>query len=293
MRTRALLLFSLALVACTSDDSVASAPDASGPNEAGPNGDANVGPNDASTNDVDAAPIDAGVSAYAAAVLADSPVAYWRFGESSGTKAKNWAATGSAYDLTLSAGFPAADVGRPGLIASDQADKAIFLSGTTNASVPLGTSTEKLKAGTTFTIEAWVRMTSAAAGASNTIMGTKSPTATDGFWFTIAGNGKFGIGCPSIGFFSGTTLIVPFDDLPHHVAVAWEGAGSSATFYLDGVTEVVTGQPNVNIKYSTPTVTVGSWPPNGINFIGVLDEVAFYDSALSVNRLDAHRAAVQ
>src|SRR5205085_2522101 len=161
--------------------------------------------------------------------LADSPVAFWRLNETSGTTAKNWASTGPAYDLTLSAGFPPGDLGKPSLIASDPSNKALFLNGTTSASVPFGASTPALKASKAFTVEAGVRYAFVPDASAYTVFGTKDPSATNGFLVFIQASGKFGMPCPTIGFYSGNALTVPFDDQSHHVAVVWEGAGSTAT----------------------------------------------------------------
>lgn len=294
MRARYVILQILALAACVSDDPAPStpAPDASTPDGSTPNDSDSGGGSDAGA-DLDAT-TDAGPSAYATVVLSDSPVAYWRFEETSGTIAKNSAATGSPYDLTLSAGFAAGDLGKAGLIANDLANKAVFFSGSTSASVPFGASTSALKASSAFTVEAWVRLATAPDAGTYTVFATKDPTGTDGYIFFINAGGSFGLACPTIGFYGPDTLLVPFDDKPHHLAVAWEGVGSTATFYLDGTTEQKTGPANRSILYAAPTATVGAQAlAGGTNFLGVLDELALYDKALPVARLDAHRAAAQ
>ena len=112
MRIRSVIVHLVVLAACSTDDPASSPPpDASAPNDSGSAVDTGAASNDASSaGDADAA-VDATPSAYAASVLADSPVAYWRFGETSGTTARNAAPTGPAYYLTLSAGFTATDLG--------------------------------------------------------------------------------------------------------------------------------------------------------------------------------------
>ena len=295
MRFRSVIVHLVVLAACSTDDPASSPPpDASAPNDSGSAVDTGAASNDASSaGDADAA-VDATPSAYAASVLADSPVAYWRFGETSGTTARNAAPTGPAYDLTLSAGFTANDLGKPGLIANEPGDKAFFFTGGTFASVPFGASTPGLKATKAFTVEAWVRLATGPDASADTIFGTKDPNGTNGFLFFIQANGKFGLPCPTNGFYGGNTLTVPFDDQPHHVAVVWDGAGSTATFYLDGTTEQTAGVADASITYTSPNATVGAIPPgDASNFLGVLDEVAFYDKAVPVARLVAHRSAAQ
>lgn len=87
------------------------------------------------------------------------------------------------------------------------------------------------------------------------------------------------------------------DDQPHHIAVVYASA-SSQLVYVDGVdvTDVISaGTPTWTLGASygfgyyignTPDLTVGDY-----GFIGTLDEVAVFDSALSAARLAAHSLA--
>ena len=78
----------------------------------------------------------------------------------------------------------------------------------------------------------------------------------------------------------------------HHVAVVWDNSSGSptTTFYWDGVPVGQTGQGLGNTPESTQ---LGSSGASAVNegWIGMLDEVAFYNSALSSNSILAHYQA--
>lgn len=65
-------------------------------------------------------------SAYANTVLADSPIAYWRLGETSGTTASD--ATGHGWNGTIN---PPVTLGQPGAITGDT-DPAMGFAGSGN-----------------------------------------------------------------------------------------------------------------------------------------------------------------
>lgn len=224
---------------------------------------------------------------YAATVLADNPVAYWRLAEPGGVLAKNAAATGAAYDLSLD-GFSPPDFGQPSLLVNAAGDQALRFTTLTRGSVALGVATAKLQVTTAFTIEAWVRISPS--GSGGTIFSSTKAEA-DGITFTVMGSP--GLSIHGRGGLSADTLLVPSDDAPHYVAVAWEGAGSSAAFYVDDKSAQVTGPVGASVNYGPNTVTawVGAWFDQTQHLAGILDEVAVYGVTLPPSRIAAHRAA--
>lgn len=252
---------------------------------------------DASSSERDAAAlptVDAGdaaptLPAYSELVLGDAPSAYWRFAETSGTLARNSAATGAAYDLTLIGVVPE-DFGRPSLLARESSDQALFFSGVSGGSVNLGEVGSALKLVSSFTVEAWVRIPKEGLSTTGTIYSSTSGGA-DGFTFVLEPSRGLALACHGKQTYATDGLFVPFDDAPHHVVVAWEGESSSATFYVDASPNKITGNPGITIAYAGTTASVAKMPSGSVALRAILDEVAIYPTALASARIAAHRQA--
>lgn len=289
----ALLLASLAALtfACTNDDATtapettdAGVGDAEAPLDAAAEAQTIDAGSDA---DADASAMDSGAS-YAAVILADAPAVYYRLGEATGTTAKNAASTGAAYDLTFT-GVAADQLGQPSLLARDKGDTAVRFAGAAYASLTLSGATPAVKFTTSFTIEAWLRPEPSAS--LRTILSTKGAGA-DGFSFILGTNGDLSLACHGKQGYGGSTLTVPADGAAHYVAVTWEGAGSTATFYVDGQGESVSGATSISLAYTSAELRLGDFADGqAYFFVGTIDEVAAYPAALSATQLAAHYAA--
>jgi hypothetical protein len=88
-------------------------------------------------------------TAYKSAVLADSPVGYWRLGESSGTTAADSSSGGNAGTYT------SVTLGTTGATAGDPDTAAAFNGTSSYVSVPDSTSLRPA----TFSVEGWVKTT--------------------------------------------------------------------------------------------------------------------------------------
>ena len=226
------------------------------------------------------------VASYYAEVIADSPIAYWRLGEASGTNAVDDIGT---YDATYN-GSPT--LGTTGLLATDSDTAVDFLvNDWAEYSSPI------INTSSTWTIEAIVNTTVANAASGRAIYAERAATgdniikldcnqtATDGIFVTLRNDAgtllqTSGFGIPAIN-----------DGVDHHVAVTRNG--SSIYLYFDGV------------EYGPATWSGGSTFTNAnrrsriagdagdgnADFTGVVDEVALYDTALSAARLSAHYTA--
>ncbi len=235
----------------------------------------------------EASALDSGDASYAAVILADAPAVYYRLGEATGTTAKNAASTGAAYDLTFT-GVAADQLGQPSLLARDKGDTAVRFAGAAYASLALGAATPAVKFSTSFTIEAWLRPEPSAS--LRTILSTKGAGA-DGFSFILATNNTLSLACHGKQGYS-ATITVPADGASHYVAVVWEGAGSTATFYVDGQSESASGAASVSLAYTSAELRLGDFADGqAYFFVGTMDEVAAYPAALSSARLAAHYAA--
>ena len=212
---------------------------------------------------------------YSAAVLEDSPVAYWRLGEASGTTAVDFSGDGhdGAYetDVTLN---------QPGLIAGSSDRAADFLpttAGRMDASVGgnLGTS---------YTLEAWIIRNAAptahrvfmAAWASNSercgIFTDNTYTGELAYWDS---NNKWK--------HSGFTLT---PGVPYHVVVVV--TGTEVKFYVNGA-ELTALALSQTPPSTFANVTIGARSPDGgESATATIDEATIYDFALSPDRIEAH-----
>jgi hypothetical protein len=218
-------------------------------------------------------------------VMADSPVAYWRLGEASGTTAVD--AIGSyngTYVSSPTLGVEGAVVG----------NTAVTLGG--SSYISLG---DVLDMGTSdWTIEGWVKTTD-----SDFAVFSKSVTA--------AGNGRYGV------YYTGGNLNALFDPPSGDVVLAsWASTipknGSwhhiAATFnrdelmklYCDGALRASTSISAYNGEdlQSNFLANIGAYQNalnTGVyellNLVGSIDEVAIYNTALSPARIAAHYAA--
>lgn len=225
-------------------------------------------------------PADTGTD-YAAEVLADQPVAYWRFEETSGTVAVD--ETGDhhgSYDGGVTLGVPGALTGQPGHGASfDGTDDHV--------EVPWAAALNPA----TFTVEAWARSGAGVVGYQAVVSSYEDPpqsgyglwAAGAGSWDSYLGNGSggysganatrtTGVWTHLVATYDGTTLRIYADGQEAHTTAGQLGPNTSASLGIGGV-QYIAG---------------GVW---GEHFEGAIDEVAVYDSVLSPARILAHYEA--
>lgn len=219
--------------------------------------------------------------AYRTAVLADSPVSYWRLSESSGTTATD---TQGAHNGTYTGGFTLGAAGRfPG-------NTAVTLNGSTGC-VAIGTL--NLANQSAFSYEAWIKYTTA--GTAGTIFSETK---------TAAGN-------PYVGLFLGATEKLQIDQRNdaagettfdatsgsalndgnyHHVVLT--RSGSTFALYQDGASVGSTSLTQGSIAtFNASTIGALRRTTNTEFFPGTIDEVAVYNTTLSSARVAAHFAA--
>lgn len=214
---------------------------------------------------------------YVSEVLADSPVAYYRLGEMSGTVAKD--SSGNGRDGTYVGGV---SLGRAGFVDDD--DPAILSDGTTGY-VDLG-DVAALKPAYV-SAEVWVRTTD-----TNGML-VACPTGFYGYDIWIdAGTGKprlelDGVNLPVT---SGTSVTAINDGRPHHLVGTYDGARGK--LYVDAVLVVDFAYAGGALQYAAGSVCINNRIGDSERRIaGTLDEVAIYDYALSADRIAAHYAA--
>lgn len=217
---------------------------------------------------------------YPSAVLADSPQAYYRMDESSGTTLHD--SSGNSQNGTLNATFT---LGQTGALAND-VDTAILFNGSTGyAALPAGVTQ-----GANVTLECWFKLSNTTFGTFPRVIADDNAGSTHhGIEFCIeSGGGGF---FANLGFntssntvaYTGTSFTA---GIWYHIAVTYDG--TTCILYLNGV--------NVASSTISKTLVAGGFvyniarnPGDSSDFFpGTVDEVSIYNTALSGARILAH-----
>lgn len=148
---------------------------------------------------------------------------------------------------------------------------------------------------TSFTIEAWIRVTGPEAGRDGFVVTKATNALNTSSYFIHVGTSALSAG---IGNMDGHQTITwlgfnPGPDEWHHVAYAVDGVKKTQTLYLDG-TELMRSEATLAIDYSSEPLVVGAlvldyppfWPPPVDSpFHGDVDELAMYDRALTAEEI--------
>jgi len=232
---------------------------------------------------------------YSAEILADSPTAYWRLGESSGTTAADETGThAGTYVNTPTLGVAGAlDDGNTAVTFNGTDERVLTTTlGALGSSMMSGSLEWWVKTSTTDTIRCMFGTINATTNVNNRLevfantsqaiaaeVGSTAIRLTDGAGATL--NAKIAHNI--------------YDGAWHHCVLVVESA-TTISWYVDGVSRTVT--------YGTTTspspvdfnqaLTIGARNNRGtidLFFPGSLDEVAFYPTRLTSTRVEAHYAA--
>lgn len=220
-------------------------------------------------------------SAYAVAVLADSPVAYYRMQEPSGLIEDS---SGNNRHATVKAGSPVYSQVSP--ITIDSSDLAINF-----ASAWFSTPDHAvLDVGDVFSVEAWVRRNNLTdTGTPQTILARGDQSFQV---YLVPGTGKIALSKYNITGVGESTAGITETTTWHHVVVTKNG--STVKWYLDTVDVTPGSYSNQTMINNTEALEIGSAfaSPFG-DYIAdfKMDEVALYATALSPTRISAHYAA--
>jgi hypothetical protein len=217
---------------------------------------------------------DPALAAYQDDVLADNPVAYYRFEETSGTTAID---TANSNDGSYVNGVVLNQPSAPGL------GKAASFDGINDyVSTPRTVSTD-------FTLEAWVKTT------APSLFGSQSYEGNGLLWSDVGGGANdFAMAMLNNGlsFFTGnpdvtvTSASAINDGVWHHL-VATRTQGGNVEIFIDGVSRGTTTTNN-NPLDANPSIMIGGNVLDGRYFAGSIDEVAYYPRVLSAARIQAH-----
>ena len=223
----------------------------------------------------------AGTDNYSAAVLADNPVSYWRFNETSGTTAADQE---GRYPGTIDNGIT---LGLAGPVVPD--GKAFLFSG--GPIVELGTALG-LMPPNNWSVEMWVKDTSNEATVC-TVSNIpcelwKSRAYGTELYFTHTGALEISFSASSTTGYSATSANAYDDDQWHYVVAV--RAATSLSLYVDDalVASTAVGEPT-SYYCCELLVGIGGDPCFcGGGSFGEIAEPAFYNYALSASRVAAH-----
>ena len=217
-------------------------------------------------------------SSYESAVLADSPSAYWRLGESSGSVAAD--RSGNGNDCTYASS--GVTLGRSGAVAGDS-DTAAAFTAPGIVACPSGASVLGTQA---FTYEAWVRTTSSSGYQYLIAQRDSGAYGADGetTLYLDGGYVKFFTGNGSVDM-----LLQGPDSLAdggwHQVVVTRDAIGA-AVLYVDGA--VVDRAIGSTSLVAHEVFLAADGRDSTHYFDGELDEVAIYPVALDAGQVGDH-----
>lgn len=217
-------------------------------------------------------------STYAEVVLSDNPVAYYRFEETSGTVAADSSGNGNAGEYRNGP-----TLAQPG---AERLGRALRLDGVDDF-----VNTPRTVSGS-FTLELWINTTADSLGGGQAFEGNGliwSDVAGGANDFTLAAlNNRmaFFTGNPEITISSST----PINDGQWRHLVATRSLGGQIRIYVDGE-EQASAPASAALLDANPIMAIGGNVLDDRYFNGLIDEVAYYTTALSPERIRAHYLA--
>ena len=203
---------------------------------------------------------------YSTAVLADSPVGFWRLGEASGTTASDSSGASLAGTYTSSG----VTYGAAGPHAGD-----------TNTAVRLNGSSGRVNvpavamSASAFSVEGWVNTTSTGLAP----MFSNAPNINAGMWIGVYG-GKALAWTPNHQF-AGNAVIN--DGHWHQLVLTWDG--TTARIYVDGAFDASGSLAVSAMNYAG---YIGYDNSNYAWFNGAIDDVSIYPTTLTATQISTH-----
>jgi RHS repeat-associated protein len=207
---------------------------------------------------------------YANRVLANSPAAYWRLGESSGTTAADASSNG------ITGTYTSVTLGATGAISGDS-NTAISLGGSGYLSAS-GSGGLNIT-GSALSVEGWVRGSSQS---GYTYIVSKSDYGGGVGYALYTGSSatlNFFVNTSGSGYASAVAPLSPWDNHWHYVVGSYDGA--HVRLYIDGVRVASQAASGTITASSSAAFNLGRYNGGGYAFSGSLDEFAVSPSVLS------------
>ena len=234
---------------------------------------------------------------YAATVVGDLPVAYWRLDETNSTAYDLVGGHDGTYDSGLNQGVAGALLADP--------DAAVNFPGTGGISVPWSADLNPFAA---FSVELWAKPDPIGAGSERALFASRTSSSGWAYGYYLAANTsdqwEFITGHKTSGFLTmtaGSTTNAAWNQ----VVATFDAGTGTKNLYVNGELEtnaiaaIGTFAPNNSVNVGTTSdqgigKTTASDPNSeGTYFYGSLDEVAVYGYALSPEQVAQHYAVAR
>lgn len=215
---------------------------------------------------------------YLSEVLADSPYFYWRLGESSGTSATD--TSGNARAGTYAGGVT---LGAASLLTSDPSNTAASFDGV-NDYINSTVNNDP----TSFTAECWFKSSTPTPGGAYLLHRWSTLSSLRAWYLAISGSGFPVIGVKNAANADDSAQSSAANlnnGVAHHIVGTYDG--TTIRLYVDG-TQVATKALAGPIKTTGMPFQAAAQDGTSSQYQGVLDEVAYYTTALSAGRILAH-----
>jgi hypothetical protein len=217
------------------------------------------------------------MSHYSAAILADSPLRYYRLNEPSGTTAADIGS--QALNGTLNGGIT---LGATGLIVNEPAATSMTLNGTSGY-ISAATTGLPTAAGS-WTLEAWVNMASVPGTGIHAIVEFGSGSTNHAAVIYLSG------GTLNCNTYAGNTItgLAPSANKTYHIVGCYDG--TNLRLYINGALQgsPLACTPAISLTYCR----IGSEDSTPDDFFGgSVQEVAIYGTALSATQVRTHFTA--
>lgn len=232
---------------------------------------------------------------YAATVIADNPMAYWRLGEASGpTALDSWGTNNGTYFGNETFGVAGALGGDPNTAVDFAGDGSSLMRAPYSSDLNGGRDPNG-----SWTVECWVRPDLDAATEGGLfavpVASVNLSANRSGYFFLEQPDGwQLRLGNSS-GYLSGwnggagSVGGVPQANTWYHLVGAYDGAAGVGYIYVNGV-QVKSNSVAGLAQNDAATFNIGD-RGDGAPFAGSVDEVAVYTGVLSASRIQAHYAA--
>lgn len=216
--------------------------------------------------------------AYADVVLADSPAAFWRLEETSGSTIADSSGNGrtlTATSATLTGSTGLTDLGSGATLDGSSSHLSADIT-----PIP-GTAS-------VWSVEFWTTTTTGG-GSTTAIVAEANGGSSTSHWYVGTSGGfvtaAFRVSA-TLNQVTGTVVIN--DNAPHHVVVTFNGTTGAVSIYVDGALD--TTGTSATGTYAPTRFSIGRLPRSSITgyYAGTVDEVALYESTLSPARILAH-----
>lgn len=216
---------------------------------------------------------------YRNAVLADNPIAYYQFDETSGTNAADSSGNSANGTYTGTVGLNATS-GAPNLGTAIDLNPSVA---TGYVALPnLGTYAQN-------SVEAWIQLDTVNSACCGAILAVNGWDTGRLHLNVVNSNLQHAVNGDVVGFVNTTGGILA--STWYHVVVTNDVVADQTKFYLNGVEVSDDGDNTLqNVVFGVTGMQIGAWD-NTRHLDGRIDEVAIYGTALSSSDVAAHYAA--